>query len=82
VSSNFAGRVPPQPTGAVYMEAQIYLTEEAAGGINAGDLFEAVIDLLRKHGVDRRNHHVEALVIPLSPEAEAAIRKDMGREPA
>ena len=81
VSSNITGRVPPQPTGAVYMEAQVYLAEEAAGAVNVQDIFNAVIDLLKAAGVDRRDHHVEALVVALGPEAEAAVRKGMGREP-
>jgi hypothetical protein len=81
VSSNFAGRVPPLKSGAVYMEAKIYLAEEAAGAITVQDVFEAIADMLRKHGIDPKNHLHEALVVDLSPETEAAIRKDMGREP-
>lgn len=60
VHANFTQPPAPIADGGVHLEVHLHLGESEAAKLNAGDLFEAITDLLRRHGVDMAHGNLEA----------------------
>lgn len=60
VHANFAQPPREVPEPGVHLEVHLRLGESEAAKVNAGDLFEAITDLLRRHGVDAAHCNLEA----------------------
>jgi hypothetical protein len=60
VHANFTQPPGPEPDGSGCLTARIYLGEREQGKISAEDLFEAVAELLSRHGVDMERCFLES----------------------
>lgn len=78
VHSNFAQAGCAVPDGGVHLEVHIYLGESEQGKIGPADLFEAITEMLARHGVDKAHCFHEAYTGPPPiPATSRAVNKGL-----
>lgn len=64
VHANFIQPPPPVPDGGARLEVHIHLGASEKDKITPADLFEAIAELLARHGIDPQHSFHEAFARP------------------